>query len=230
MQAKTVVVLQSNYIPWKGYFDLINTADEFIFHDDIQYTQQDWRNRNKIKTSNGVKWLSIPVGGTHRKMICEVEMKDPDWKKTHRKKIEGAYAGAAFFNDYRFILNELYDNRINNLSQYNQHVIKFLYQFLGGRKTLTDSKSYAANGASTERLLDILKKSGATKYISGPSGKNYLEESRFEEEGIKLEYFSYEGYPEYRQLHGSFVHEVSILDLIFNEGKNAVKFMKNFKA
>jgi len=228
MEGKTVVVLQSNYIPWKGYFDLINVADEFIFHDDIQYTQQDWRNRNKIKTSDGPKWLSIPVGSSHRKMICEVEMKGNDWKKEHRKKIEGVYSGAAYFKEFRFILDELYDNDISNLSQYNQQMIKFLYGLLGGKKVLKDSRSYTPKGTSTERLIDILKKSGADKYISGPSGKNYLEESRFEEEGIKLEYFSYEGYPEYTQLYGPFLHEVSILDLIFNEGKNAVKFMKTF--
>ena len=228
MPGKTIVILQSSYIPWKGYFDLINLADEFIFYDDVQYTRRDWRSRNKIKTSEGVKWLTIPVGYNREWMINQVEMKDPDWKKKHRKKIEVAYREAICFQEFKFILDELYSNNITNLSQYNQHVIKFIYGFIGGKKEFTDSTIYSPKGRSTERLLDVLKKSGATKYISGPSGKNYLEENRFKEEGIMLEYFSYEGYSEYTQLHGSFVHEVSILDLIFNEGKNAVKFMKTF--
>ena len=126
MKGKTVVVLQSNYIPWKGYFDLINIADEFIFHDDLQYTEQEWRNRNLIKTPNGVKWLSIPVGISQKKMICEVETKGNEWKERHRKKIEGAYAGAKFFKAFEYILDELYDNDISGLSQYNPHVIKYL--------------------------------------------------------------------------------------------------------
>lgn len=223
-----VVILQSGYIPWKGYFDLINLADEFIFYDDVQYTRLDWRNRNKIKTSVGVKWLTIPVGYKMDWKIYEVEMKKQGWKEKHKKTIEQNYSRAAYFNEFKNILDELYDNDINNLSEFNQRAIRIIAGKLGITTKFSDVRDYSPEGYRTERLIDLLKKSGADKYISGPSAKNYLVENRFEEEGIKLEYFSYEGYPEYTQLYGHFVHEVSILDLIFNEGNNAVKFMKTF--
>jgi hypothetical protein len=229
MPGKTVVILQSSYIPWKGYFDLINLADEFIFYDDVQYTRLDWRNRNKIKTFAGLKWLTIPVGYNMDWKICEVKMKNQLWKRKHKKTIEQNYSRAAHFEEFRNILNELYDNDQNNLSAFNQKAIMTISKVLDINTKFTDVRDYSPVGYRTEKLIDLLKKTGADKYISGPSAKNYLEESRFEEEGIKLEYFSYEGYPEYRQLHGSFVHEVSILDLIFNEGNNALKFMKSFK-
>jgi hypothetical protein len=222
------VILQSSYIPWKGYFDLINLADEFIFYDDVQYTRLDWRNRNKIKTSDGVKLLTIPVGYNMDWKIYEVEMKKQLWKKKHKKTIEQNYSRAAHFDEFKNILNEVYDNELNNLSEFNQKATKIIAKKLGINTKFSDVRDYSPVGHRTERLIDLLKKAGADKYVSGPSAKNYLKESRFEEEGIKLEYFSYEGYPEYTQLYGPFVHEVSVLDLIFNEGKNAVKFMKTF--
>ena len=228
MPGKTVVILQSSYIPWKGYFDLVNLADEFIFYDDVQYTRLDWRNRNKIKTSVGVKWLTIPVGYDMNWKIYQVAMKKQLWKKKHKKTIEQNYSRAAHFDEFKNVLDEVYDNDLSNLSEFNQRATKIIAGKLGIATKFSDVRDYSPVGHRTERLIDLLKKSGADKYISGPSAKNYLVESRFEEEGIKLEYFSYEGYPEYTQLYGPFVHEVSILDLIFNEGKNAVKFMKTF--
>jgi hypothetical protein len=230
MKDKAVVILQSNYIPWKGYFDLINIADEFIFHDDLQYTEQDWRNRNSIKTSDGVKWLSIPVGNNHKKLICEVEMKDNEWKKKHRKKIGGAYSGAAYYKEFEYILEELYNNDLTNLSQYNQYIIKYLCGILNIKTVFTNSKEYHPEGQKTERLIGILKKAKATRYITGPSAKNYLNEQLFKEAEIALEYFSYQGYLEYPQLHSTFVHEVSVIDLIFNTGKDSFKFLKSFRS
>jgi hypothetical protein len=226
--SKTVVILQSNYIPWKGYFDLINIADEFIFHDDLQYTNQDWRNRNKIKTSNGLKWLSIPVGHTHKKNICEVEMHGMEWKLKHRKKIEGAYSSCKYFKEYEFILNELYSNDYTLLSNYNQHMIKYLCGILNINTVFSNSQDYQAEGSKTERLIGILKKAKATRYVSGPSGKNYLKESLFKEANIELEFFSYKGYTEYPQVNGPFVHEVSVIDLLFNVGPDSYKFLKSF--
>jgi hypothetical protein len=227
---KTVVILQSNYIPWKGYFDLINIADEFIFHDDLQYTEQDWRNRNRIKTSEGLKWLSIPIGESHKKMICEVEMKGEEWKTKHRKKIEGVYSRCDYFKEYKFILDELYTNEFKNLSQYNQHIIKYLSGLLDINTIFSNSQDYHPGGSKTERLIGILKKAKATKYISGPNGKNYLEEAMFKEANIELEYFSYDGYKEYPQLFGPFVHEVSVIDLFFNVGKDSSKYLKSYSA
>jgi hypothetical protein len=228
MIGKTVVILQSNYIPWKGYFDLINLADEFIFYDDVQYTRLDWRNRNKIKTSDGLKWLSIPVGYDMKLKIQEVEMKNQNWKKKHKKTIEQNYSKAPFFPEYKFILEYLYDNNISNLSEYNQYCIKYLSGILNIKTSFLNCTDYSPEGYRTERLINILKKAKASRYITGPSAKNYLQEDLFKEACIDLEYFSYQGYPEYPQLHGPFVHEVSVVDLIFNAGKDSYQFLKSF--
>lgn len=228
MSSKTVVILQSSYIPWKGYFDLVNRADEFIFLDDVQFTRRDWRSRNKIKTSVGGEWLTIPVGFNIDWKISDVEMINQTWKGKHKKTITQNYSKAACFQQFKFILDELYDNDITNLSEYNQRVIRLISNLLGINNKLSDSSVYSPQGKSTDRLIDILKKAGATKYLSGPSAKNYLNEKLFDKESIELEYFSYNGYPEYRQLYGPFLHEVSILDLLFNEGERAKQFMKTF--
>jgi hypothetical protein len=230
MKGKTVVILQSNYIPWKGYFDLINLADEFIFYDDVQYTRLDWRNRNKVKTSDGLKWLSIPVGYDMNLKISDVEMKNQIWKKKHRKTIEQNYSKAPYFTEYKHLLEYLYENSISNLSEYNQCCIKYLSEILGIKASFSNCTDYEPEGYRTERLINILKKAGAARYISGPSAKNYLQEDLFKEAGIDLEYISYEGYPEYPQLHGPFVHQVSVIDLIFNTGKEATRYMKSFIA
>ncbi|MBX9851159.1 MAG: WbqC family protein [Cytophagaceae bacterium] len=229
MSGKTVVILQSNYIPWKGYFDLINSADEFIFYDDVQYTKNDWRNRNKIKTSEGLMWLTIPTGDDIKRKIYEVEIKDQSWKKKHKQIFVQYYKRASFFEEYKFILDFLYDNSIVNLSEYNQRAVKYLADILGMKTKFSDSSAYRAEGERTERLIKILQQAGAEKYVSGPTAKGYLQEELISEAKIKLEYFDYSGYPQYRQLHGAFVHEVSILDLIFNMGKDATKYLKTFK-
>jgi len=97
---KTVAILQSNYIPWKGYFDVINDVDLFIFYDDVQYTKNDWRNRNKVKTANGTGWLSIPVGADKNRLICEVILNDNRWQEKHWKTLCQLYGKASYFSSY----------------------------------------------------------------------------------------------------------------------------------
>jgi len=115
----TAAILQSNYIPWRGYFHLVHDADIFVFYDDVQYTHDDWRNRNRIKTPHGSKWLTIPAGRDKRRLICDVEITDQTWKKKHRKSIEQNYRHAPFFENYARALDCLYDTTITNLSLYN---------------------------------------------------------------------------------------------------------------
>lgn len=220
---KSVVVLQSNYIPWKGYFDLVHDGDVFIFYDDLQYTKNDWRNRNRIKTHNGVEWITIPVGTDAHRLICEVKIKDCTWQKKHWKTLQHNYGKCPYFAYYKSFFEYVYQGRQwVNLSELNQFLIRAISSEILNLKTeFLDSREYKLSGKGLERLLDLVTKAGADRYVSGPAAKDYIDVSRFSDAGIKLVWKDYSGYPEYPQLFPPFCHSVSILDLIFNVGKDA---------
>lgn len=229
---KKVAILQSSYIPWKGYFDIINMVDEFILYDDVQYTKRDWRNRNMIKTGNGLLWLTIPVKnkGQYFQKIKDTTISDAKWQRKHFQSIIHNYSRATYFNHLKDYFENLYmkiDERF--LSKINYHFIKSFCKLLGINTRISWSSDYRLVGDKTERLAELCRQAGATEYISGPSAKEYINERLFQENGIKLTYMDYTGYPEYNQLFAPFKHEVSIIDLILNEGPNAKNFMKSFK-
>lgn len=231
---KRVAILQSNYIPWKGYFDLINMVDEFILYDDVQYTRRDWRNRNKIKSSQGELWLTISVNvkGKYDQKICDTEVSDKDWASNHWKAIIHNYAKAKHFKEVAYCLDLVYqkckDERL--LSKINYQFIHELCRHLGIKTKISWSSDYKVNGGRSERLLELCKQSGATEYLSGPAAKSYLDEQIFLEQGIQVKWMNYEGYPEYDQCFSPFMHGVSIIDLLMNEGfEDAKKFMLSFR-
>jgi hypothetical protein len=220
----TVVVLQSNYLPWKGYFDLINDSDVFVFYDDVQFTKNDWRNRNRIKTAAGAGWLSVPVGGNIRRQICEVELKDRGWQVRHWEALMRHYAEAPYFSRYEEFFRDVYLTRQwTMLSELNHYLIRSICGFLGIETMFEDSRKYRLEGTGSDRLLGLLKKMGAAHYVTGPSAVRYLDEPAFAEAGIEVIYKSYEGYPEYPQFFPPFEHAVSIVDTLFQLGPDAGK-------
>jgi hypothetical protein len=223
----TVSVIQSNYIPWKGYFDIIHDVDLFIFYDDVQYTKNDWRNRNRIKRPSGVSWLTIPTGKDLNRLICEVTLKDPSWATTHWNIIRDSYSSAPHFKAYKQFFEHVYlGTRWESLSELNQFLIKAISRdFLGMTTVFKDSREYTPAGRKRERLLDLLKQAKADVYISGPAAEAYLGENGFDNDGIVLKFKSYSGYPEYPQLYPPFEHRVSILDLLFHTGPDAPYFI-----
>ena len=222
-----VAVLQSNYLPWKGYFDIVHSADLFIFYDDVQFTKNDWRNRNKIKTQSGPAWLTIPVGGDLNRLISDVTFQDQRWAKKHWKSIQQYYSRAPFFKLYQDFLEDVYMNREwSRLSELNQYLIRYIsHEFLSIQTEFRDSKEFEAQGKKLDRLIDLLKQVGADSYISGPSAQNYIDEKEFEQAGIPLSYISYSDYPEYPQFFPPFSHQVFILDLLFHVGPDAPDFI-----
>ena len=220
---KTVVVLQSNYLPWKGYFDLIHDADFFIFYDDLQFTKNDWRNRNKIKSPIGTQWITIPVGTNKHRLICEVAIKDSFWQVRHWKTIQQNYGKAPHFARYRTFFEDVYlGQKWASLSTLNQYLIRTIArEILKLTTEFRDSREYSLSGQKFERLLDLAIKSGGDQYLTGPAAKNYIEPFRFTEAGIKLVWKDYSNYPEYLQSYPPFNHGVSILDLLFNVGPDA---------
>ena len=225
---KTVAIVQSNYIPWKGYFDLINSVDEFIILDCVQYTRRDWRNRNRIKTKDRVRWLTIPVSvkGKYYQKICDTQIIDPNWTREHLATIHGAYARAPAYSQYKDAIEELYLNcRREFLSEINMRFITGICGLLGIRTRISQSTDFDVVEGKTERLLDLCKKVGATHYISGPSARGYLDENLFASEGLSVSYFHYEGYPQYEQHFPPFEHAVSIVDLLVHTGSDARRYV-----
>ena len=231
MSEKKVAIVQSNYIPWKGYFDIINKADIFVIYDNVQYTKRDWRSRNKIKTPRGLEWISIPiqVKGKRHQNICDAQVVDDKWRPKHWHAIYHNYHKAAYFDEYSKIFEELYleDNQAY-LSQINRAFIIAICQIMGIKTLFQNSNEFDVTGERSERLLNICKACNATHYISGPAAKSYLDESLFTANKIKVEWMDYKNYPEYSQLYDGFEHEVSVIDLIFNEGPNAIKFLNSY--
>ena len=228
---KKLAIVQSSYIPWRGYFDLINSVDEFILFDDAQYTRRDWRNRNAIKTPQGLLWLTIPVQvkGKYLQKIKDTIVSDETWNHQHWRSIVHNYSLARYFEDYREQFQKLYlGTEDSHLSQINHRFLKAICGILGISTTISCSMDYDLIEGKTARLVQLSKDAGATEYLSGPSARVYLDEESFRKEGIKLSYMDYSGYPEYHQLYPPFEPNVSIIDLIFNEGPNATKFMLSF--
>lgn len=223
-----VAILQSNYIPWKGYFDMIAKVDLFVFHDDLQYTKNDWRNRNVIQTPAGLKWLTIPVGSSEKRLICEVQIKDHSWQNDHWNQILANYGKAPYFAEFKEYFRSIYKDHIwTNLSELNQYLIKDISnRFLNIHTPFDDSRNYHLQSRKAERVLELLKAVGATHYVSGPAAKDYLNEEMFIQEGIVLEWMDYSNYPEYPQLYAPFVNAVSIIDLLFNMGSSARQYLK----
>lgn len=231
MQNKKVAILQSNYIPWKGYFELGNIVDEFIIYDTVQYTKNDWRNRNKIKTQNGLSWLTIPVKQENlSQLIIDTKISDKNWNKKHWKTLIQYYSKTKYFKDYKEIFEELYLNcNEEYLSQINYKFITAINTILDIKTTIRWSGEFDLVEGQTEKLLGICKQCKADVYVSGPAAKEYFDEKLAKQEGISIEWMNYDGYPEYTQSFPPFEHGVSILDLVFNEGPNATQFMKSFK-
>lgn len=227
---KKVAILQSNYIPWKGYFDLIGSVDEFILYDDMQYTRRDWRNRNQIKTPQGVQWLTVPVRvkGKYDQKIRDTEIDGGDWAVAHWKALAQNYARAPHFAEIAAWLEPLYlAASYTHLSELNRRFIEAVCAYLQIDTVISDSRDYTLVEGKTERLADLCAQAGGTEYVSGPSARDYVDESVFERSGIQLTWFDYAGYPEYPQLWGEFAHGVTVLDLLFNCGKDAGRFMRH---
>lgn len=213
---KKVAILQSNYVPWLGYFQLIDSVDEFILYDDVQFTKNDWRNRNRIKTPQGAQWLSIPVGKSIDRRIRDVEVSAP-WRENHWKTLELNYRRAPAFNETAKWLQPLYlESQLTNLSAINKSFIEAICRELGIRTRITSSSDYELIGDRNERLVNLCLQASATHYFSGPAAKAYLDPQKFSDHSISVEWFEYPDQKPYPQLWGGFVEGLSALDFLMN--------------
>jgi hypothetical protein len=232
MNGKKVAIVQSNYIPWKGYFDMIAAVDEFILYDDMQYTKRDWRNRNLIKTPQGTQWLTVPVlvKGKFDQRIRDTLISGDSWALDHWKALYQNYRRTPHFDAIATWLEPIYLGPPEaSLSVLNRRLIEAICSYLGITTKISNSCDYPMVEGKTERLVGLCRLAGGCTYISGPAARDYLDEQVFRAQGLAVDWFDYSGYPEYPQQWGAFVHGVSILDLLFNLGSDAAMAMRHVR-
>ena len=223
-----ICIVQSCYIPWKGFFDLIGQCDEYVIYDSAQYVKRHWHNRNRIKTANGVEWLTIPVvtKGRFEQPIDQVEI-EKKWADKHWRAIELAHKRTPFFEEFAPAVKAWYEraDKEARLTDVNLIFLQGIAGLLGLKTRLVRDTAYPAPGGKTERLLAIARAAGADRYLSGPSARDYFDEAMFRAAGVTPEWMSYQGYPEYSQQHGEYEHAVTALDLLFNTGPDARRYL-----
>lgn len=222
-----VAIIQSNYIPWCGYFDIIAHCDIFVFLDHVQFTKNDWRNRNQIKTASGAQWLTIPCGKNISRNINQVMIKSPHWAQTHWKTLIQNYAKTAFFDCYKEMFEELYLSWSEpvTLSEVNQSIIKMIaHDILNLGCQFYSSDEFVTSNRRVDRLVEIVMAVGGDTYLSGPAAKSYLDLSLFRDNNISVSFANYPFYGPYTQQHGEFIPNLSMIDALFNLGEDSRDF------
>jgi len=215
--------IQPSYIPWCGYFHTIQKSHVFVFHDNVQYTKQDWRNRNRIKTASGSQWLTVPVGRVPQSTPIHQVQLDPSsgWVEKHWNRIEASYAKAPFFEQYAPALKAIWERSWTSLSELDIELTIKLCELLGiNHVEFRRATDLDIVGTKTDRLLQMCDQLEATRYLSGPAAKSYIQPADFERAGLELEWMVYD-YPEYEQLYPPFDPQVSVIDLLFMKGSEA---------
>jgi hypothetical protein len=224
-------IIQSNYIPWKGYFDFIDDVDVFILLDDVQYTRRDWRNRNRIKTKDGIKWLTIPVDvkGKFFQAIDETAIAGPAWIDEHLSALRHCYGKAPFFQREWPWIAQTYESCRGELllTRVNERFIRAICARLGITTEIRRSTEFELTPGKNERLIHLCRQAGADQYLSGPAARGYIDENEWNAAGISVRYKSYGGYPDYAQPFPPFEHAVSVLDTIFCTGPQARRHLKS---
>jgi hypothetical protein len=227
--AKRIAIIQSCYVPWKGFFDLIGRCDEYVVLDSVQFARRHWHNRNRIKGPDGTRWLTIPVAtkGRFTQPIDAVEISE-SWAEQHWRTLVAAYGRAEYYSSMGPRIRRWYEAIADerSLTAVNLHFLRAVLSELGLTVRLTRDRDYAPTGTKTQRLLDICRAAGATHYLSGPSARDYFEDDLFAQAGIAVEWMTYGPYPAYPQGGSAFEHEVSILDLLFHLGTDAKSFIR----
>ena len=221
---KTVVIAQPTYLPWMGYFYLIQESDVFVFLDSVQFEKQSWQCRNKIKGPNGEIILTVPIVRNRLDQnIKDVKINNSfDWQRKHHESIRASYANALHFKEYRGFLEKIYKNEWNLISQLNMEIIKHITNILGFKTEFLQSSDMQAKGKATELVVNICKEVGADRYIASAGARVYMKphEHLFKDCGIKLEYLDYK-HPVYPQRFGDFIPHLSVIDVMLNCGKDS---------
>lgn len=223
-----IAILQPSYLPWIGYFEQILKSDIFVFYDDVQYDKHSWRNRNRIKTPQGIQWLTVPVivNFNDRPEIMNVRIENKqNWRRKHLLSIRANYAKAPHFDRYFNFFETLYSQEWGNICELNIYIIEEFVQWLGlGNKKFVRSSTLDVKGDTLERLVNICKIYNCDVFYEGSAGRNYINDEFFNDSGITVKYQDYV-HPIYQQLHGEFIPYLSVIDLIFNHGDDSLDIL-----
>lgn len=225
---RTIAILQPGYVPWLGFFDQVLRSDVFVIYDDVQFDKQGWRNRNRIKSANGVQWLTVPVlhRGRSAQLIPEVEINNSvPWGRKHLAAIRQCYAKAPFLDQYATEIEQVLAGPWTHLIDLDREFVGRMCSWLGVRGELVRSSELGIRGDRTERLVKICKALEASRYLTGDAARSYLDPTEFEKNGIRVEFQNYQ-HPTYPQLHGDFVPYLSALDLLLNCGDESARILR----
>jgi hypothetical protein len=222
-----IAVHQPQYLPWLGYFDKIDRADVFVLLDNVQFKKNEWQNRNRIKTAQGPQWLTVPVLYRFPQLICEVGINTKErWQHKQRQAILTNYRKASSWSILEFFFEEIFAKEWQTIGELNIHVVRELAALLGIATPL-----HAASELPTfpedpdERLIAVTRHFGADTYLAGSGGHGYMDLAKYENAGIQVVFQEYR-HPEYRQMFGDFEPFMSVVDLIYNHGKDSIEIIR----
>ncbi len=217
-------ILQPGYLPWLGFFEQIYKSDIFVIYDDVQYDKHGWRNRNRIKTADGIQWVTVPISTKRegKPKINQVRIDNArDWRKKHLMSIQQNYCRAPFYDKHIGFFEEVYRIKWEYLMDLNMVFIGWIMSCLGLERKIIKISEFAVHGDRIGRLIEICKKMGINTFYEGSAGRDYIDEEVFRQQGITVEYQDYK-HPVYKQLHGKFIPYLSSIDLLFNAGPDSL--------
>jgi hypothetical protein len=223
----TLAILQPGYLPWLGFFEQMYRSDIFLVYDDVQYDKHSWRNRNRIKTSQGWQWLSVPIltSGQNKPANRDILIDNSsNWKTKHRSSIRQHYSRARSFDTCFPAFDAIYQREWKYLIDLDMALIYQIMEFLGLKRDLRFASDLNVPGHQAERLVSLCKALGADTFYEGAAGRNYIEEALFISNNVRLVYQDYP-HPVYRQLYGEFVPYMSVIDLILNHGAESLAIL-----
>jgi hypothetical protein len=226
-----IAISQPGYLPWGGFFDLVDQVDQFVLLDDAQFVKQSWDQRNRVKSSTGLQWLTVPVifRGRLGQPLCEVEIREPEFWQKHLRSIEVNYGKARYFGDYFPRLKEILERcgPGQKLIDLNVALVQWLAVELAVQTPLVRSSTLGVEGKRSGRLVSMCKRLGATDYLSPRSAIYLLDDlAMFAEVGVKVWFQNYR-HPEYDQRFPPFLPYASVLDLLLNKGPEAGEIMRS---
>ena len=226
---KVVAIHQPEYLPWLGFFKKMMNVELFVFLDDVQFRKKGWQNRNRIRINDGTTLLSIPVHTHSYPKINEVTIdNEKNWSIRHKKSILYNYARAPYFDEIKDFVESIFEKKFQYLVDLNTEIIKFIMNELEIKSKIVFSSELEISKKGSDRVFDICKAVGADHYITGTFwAESNLMVEEFKKSNIDVEFQKFQ-HPIYKQIHGEFIPEMSIIDLLFNEGrKEAKKILQN---
>jgi len=225
-------ILQPTYLPWIGYFEMINSSDVFIVFDHVQFERKSWQQRNKIKTANGIAYLTVPVQKAHRETkISEIKISYEGYNpfEKHWKTIELSYKKAPYFEKYKPYFEKIYSKKYVLLRDLNVDIIKLISDILGVKKKIIFSSEFNLKDGGmgkSEKVINLCKKAGIDHLYDAKGAEDFLDRVLFQKEGISIDFQEFL-HPEYPQLWGKFAPYLSVIDLIFNQGDKSLDIIKS---